>query len=97
MLQIYPAVSVTGGKSFRYSYNSDREEYDFSLIMGVLDKEYKFYIKYESNIISNDYSTNYAPIKDTVYKRPSSGLMFCYAVGFYACEEKVLENAQLYF
>ncbi len=89
------AVSVTGGKSFRLSYDWDKKAYDFSLLTGVLDKEHKFHIKYEKNIMSDAYSIEYAPInKNGVYKKPPSGWMTWYAVGFNACEEKVLENAK---
>lgn len=89
------ALVIDGGKSVRFKYNWDTENYDFTLETSGIEFQQRFNIHIEEGIISEKYNIDFGSInKNSTFKKPPAGWMTWYAVKFDAGEKTVLENVE---
>lgn len=89
------AFEFSGGNTVRLNYDWGKGSYSVYLKTGYVGTERKFKFLCKENIQKGSYNIEFKSInKNGVFKKPPVGWMTWYAVGFDACEEKVLENAK---
>ena len=87
------AFAIDGCKDLVFSYNWDKNKYDFVLQTFSEGLTERIYFSVKKDLLAQKYDIDFAPLKKRGrYDAPPAGWMTWYAVKFNASEEAVLRN-----